>query len=64
VAAQRGREKNQLLRKSDMEHPLVATAYRRWRTLPRDVVLSEMAVLFHLAVKIDDVAALDRPAIR
>lgn len=40
------------------EHPLVRIAFRRWRRLPRDQVLTEMAYLFHLAVQIDAVKAL------
>lgn len=42
------------------EHPLVKIAYKRWSQLPRLTVLAEMAILFHLAVQIDDVVALDR----
>jgi hypothetical protein len=42
------------------EHPLVAVAYQRWSQLPRLTVLAEMAILFHLAVQIDRVVALDR----
>jgi hypothetical protein len=47
-----------------MEHPLVPIAYKRWRDLPREAVLAEMAILFHLAVKIEDVIALDRMTAR
>lgn len=42
------------------DHPLVPAAYKRWSQLPRLTVLTEMAMLFHLAVQIDDVVALDR----
>ena len=41
------------------EQPLVAIAYERWRDLPYKQVLDEMAVLFHLAVRRDDVRALE-----
>ena len=46
-----------------MNHPLVAVAFSRWRHLAVRNVLDEMAVLFHLAVKIEDVKRLlDRAA--
>jgi hypothetical protein len=44
----------------DSDHPLVAVAYSRWRDMPWKDVLQEMAMLFHLAVQIEDVRALDR----
>jgi hypothetical protein len=42
-----------------MGHPLVSVAYERWRHMEWRDVLVEAAVLFHLAVKIDDVKLLD-----
>ena len=41
-----------------LEHPLVQAAYERWSRLPRETIMAEVAVLFHLAVKLDDVIAL------
>lgn len=40
-------------------HPLVSTAYARWKHLPWKQVIDEMAVLFHLAVKLDKVKSLE-----
>lgn len=42
-------------------HPLAAVAYERWKHMPWEDVLREMAVLFHLAVQIEAVKALDAP---
>jgi hypothetical protein len=41
-----------------MSHPLVQVAFARWRRMEWRDVLNEMAVLFHLAVKIEDVKQL------
>lgn len=41
-------------------HPLLAIAYKRWSKLPREIVLAEISALFHLAVQIKDVVALDK----
>jgi hypothetical protein len=41
-----------------MSHPLVQVAFARWRCMEWRDVLNEMAVLFHLAVKIEDVKQL------
>lgn len=38
-----------------MSHPLVPIAFARWRRMDWQDVLNEMAVLFHLAAKIEDV---------
>lgn len=44
---------------ASQDQPLVAVAYERWRGLRWKQVLEEMAVLFHLAVKIDEVKQKD-----
>lgn len=41
-----------------MSHPLARVAFARWRQMDWQDVLNEMAVLFHLAVKIEDVKRL------
>lgn len=41
-------------------HPLASLAYSRWKTMPRDDVMDEMAILFHLAVQLDDVIAIEK----
>jgi hypothetical protein len=39
---------------------LLQQAYQRWRSMPHDQVLAEMAMLFHLAVLMKEVVAVER----